>query len=917
MTTRTSQLDRSLETVRALLRSPVLNGAEDAASTDEAIHLVSEAGLLGPLRSAPFLRGPTPEGHCDAGGLLDAMLAPAGSQAPLTAAPGQLGPAVPRLDVRIAVLGDRTLLWHLDGLADVTATDAEGWIQEPAADLLVLSPLSAGDTSEGLTALADEILPAARSRGIPLVFWDYGFQDPSEISVSVAQLSSAVFAASEEQVLRYEEKLARRGAAPRVEILPSAVNPRQHSPIGSCGGLHPASPDASASRTVVFSDAWAPPHTDQARELLEWLLDAVIDSGLPLVLPVRDGDLDAVADLPARHRPYLTSPRNPLETAEIDRRTDVGITLNPVADSQSAVAPRVLEMLASGTMVLASYNQGVNSYFPKVHLANSAQDVADTLKTLTAEELRRVQADGIRQVFLERHAGEQLRRLCRAAGVAVPEEAAPRVLAVSDEATDQLRENLTAGQTHPVHGLVTWEELGEHRGEYEVLLPVSAQRHYSPGYVADHRAAFTYQSAKITAKLDGDSLSADRLAHRHHQGFASLDTPLELTAWWKPTAAELSAEQLSAEMLLASARHSRIYAIDHQGHRPVQQRRPVAVEDAGAAHSPEAEGLELTVIVPVYNNGGHLRHKAFASLRRSSAFERMHILLVDDGSTDPMTLGTVEELAAEWPNVTAYRHAPGGSGSASRPRNTGLELTRTPYVTYLDPDNEAVEDGFARLLSELEEHPEAHFAVGGMTIWSTGWRMQDYHQVLMTAFADCVDDRGTIEVPDDALARLRFRPFGIQTLVARTAWLQSLGLEQPVGAVGQDTYFFQQMLHYAERIRTVRTPIHTYYSAVSNSTVNTINARYFDKYRALDEARATWLREVGLLQAYNETRLERFTEQWHLPKLRRVPQDQWLEAAENLSDLLAYYGPRNWESLRIEEFFAQLERERKAVQKDG
>ncbi len=70
----------------------------------------------------------------------------------------------------------------------------------------------------------------------------------------------------------------------------------------------------------------------------------------------------------------------------------------------------------------------------------------------------------------------------------------------------------------------------------------------------------------------------------------------------------------------------------------------------------------------------------------------MHVLLVDDGSTDPMTVGVVEELAAEWPNVTAYRHAPGGSGSASRPRNTGLDLTTTPYVTYLDPDNEMVED---------------------------------------------------------------------------------------------------------------------------------------------------------------------------------------------------------------------------------
>lgn len=916
MTTRTSQLDRSLEAVRSLLKNPALTEDPQGSGTSqpdsaEAIRLVAEAGIMGPLRSAPFL-GSSPTEEPDAGRFLDAAgvsdHAPGGGPASFL---GQLGPATPRLGTRITVIADETLHRHLEGLADLSLVTrdsaAEGGLD---TDLLILSPRSA-QTAEDFSALAEDVLPTLRRRAAPAVFWDYGLHEPSESALSLAQNCSVVFAASEEQVQRYREKLAAEPAGPAVELLPSGVNPLHHSPIGSRGRLAPSSPEAAASRTVVFSEAWTPPRPDQAGELLAWILDGVIAAELPLVLPLHEDGLEAVADLSARHRPYLTSSQSPREIAETDRRTDLGITLNPVAHSQSAVSPRVLELLASGTMVLASYNQGVNSYLPEVHLANSERDVADALSSLTPGELRRIQADGIRQVFLERHAGDQLRRLCRAAGLDVPQQASPRLLAVAEEVPQHLRENLLSEQTHPVQDVVTWEELGTWESDYEVLLPVSGQRHYSPDYVADHLAAFTYQSAKITAKLDGDALDTDSLAHRHHQGFDALDVPLELTAWWRPSAAELTGEALRS-----SARHTRLYAIDHQGHSLLRERRPIAVEDATAASGPAAEGLELTVILPVYNNGGHLRHKAFASLRRSSVFERMHVLLVDDGSTDPMTVGVVEELAAEWPNVTAYRHAPGGSGSASRPRNTGLDLTTTPYVTYLDPDNEMVEDGFAKLLAELEEHPEVNFAVGGMTIWSTGLRMQDYHQVLMTALSDCVDAEGTIHVPEDVLARLKFRPFGIQTLVARTEWLQSLGLEQPVGAVGQDTYFFQQMLHYAERIRTVRTPIHTYYSAVSNSTVNTINARYFDKYRALDEARSQWLREVGLLEAYNQTRLERFTEQWHLPKLRRVPEDQWLEAAENLAGLLACYGRREWESLRIQEFFAQLDQARKTSRRD-
>ena len=906
MTARTTQLTRSLKRVRQLLQNP---------SADE----VARAGLLGPLRSAPFLHavqeGQTLQDQAVQDQAVRDQEADAGEHHSLGErhGPGELGPATPRLDLRIAVLADQTLSEHLQGLCQVISWEPEETLSEQV-DLVVLSPATAAAFTEGLP---ERLLPA----GTSVVFWDYGFEEPSEPVLAIARRAGTVAAASEEQVQRYEQLLTGEAASlgasrpQEVHLLSSAVNPLQHSPIGCREAAGTA-----AAHTVTFADAWMPHRPDQAGDHLQWILDAVIEAELPLVLAA-DGSnaqasgrnstdpegTDPLADLPIRHRPYVTSPRTAAETAATDRRADVGITLNPVADSQSAVAPRVLQMLASGTMVLASYNQGVNSYLPEVHLANSQQDVADTLRSLTLEEMRRVQADGLRKVFLDHHAAAQLRSLCRAAGLNVQELTEPRVLAVADQVTDALHEALTVQQTHPAQDLITWDQLQDYDQDsadrhYDVLLPVSTERHYAPSYVADHLAAFTYQSAKITAKLDADAPAADAQAHRHHEGFAALDVPLELTAWWWPTA-----PQLTPEALRSAAEHTRIYALDHLEHQRAEDRRPVRVEDSATARGPQDAGLELTVVVPVYNNGAHLRHKAFASLRRSSIFSRMHILLVDDGSTDPLTVATVEELAAEWPNVTAYRHAPGGSGSASRPRNTGLELTETPYVTYLDPDNEMVEDGFARLLKELEEHPEIDFAVGGMTIWSTGLRMQDYHQVLMDAFADCVDPSGTIQVPEDALARLQFRPFGIQTLAARTGWLQSLGLVQPVGAVGQDTYFFQQMLHYAQKIRTVATPIHTYYAVVSNSTVNTINARYFDKYRALDEARSQWLREVGLLQTYNETRLERFTEQWHLPKLRRVPEDQWLEAAENLAALLNCYGPRTWRSTRIQDFFAQLE----------
>jgi len=290
----------------------------------------------------------------------------------------------------------------------------------------------------------------------------------------------------------------------------------------------------------------------------------------------------------------------------------------------------------------------------------------------------------------------------------------------------------------------------------------------------------------------------------------------------------------------------------------------------------------------------------------------MHILLVNDGSTDPTTVDTIEELAATFPNVTAFHHPKGGSGSASRPRNAGLDLAQTPYVTYLDPDNEATEDGFAILLDDIKQHQDVDFCIGNISVWQRKFSGQKYYQRLVTAFAEEMDVSGTIHLPDRAIVRVGFRPISIQAAVIRSSWLKSLGIRQPLGAVGQDTFFFQQMFHYAKQIRPFDIHVHTYYSAVANSTVNSVSPRFFKKYAPLEKARSEWVKEEGLLEDYRAERLEYFLRNWHLAKLTKVSSEQWLEAAEIIEEFTSYYEPKNWKSPKVRAFFAELEARRAA-----
>ncbi|PRZ18872.1 glycosyltransferase family A protein [Nesterenkonia sandarakina] len=909
--------------------------AELLAAPDplRALHENGTMALLGPTPGSPFSRGRT-----DASDLLD-QLAPAMGALP----DPEPGVSRPRLALRIAVIDDEQTQQVLRGAADVTGFPATRLRQEPSAldgvDLVILTPVSIGarysvppeGTVEGtedqrqawVKLLLTEVIPGCRRRDVPVVFWDRTTRSTTATGRDLANACDRVFAVSDEAARRYA---ATRRDETEVLRVPMVVNPLQNTPLGTRG---------ASSAVITFGDAQVDQNPEDLRMMADWILDGVSALGLPAAL-LRRGEADTFpagigAGFAARHWPLLVNSPGSAAIAAIDRVTDIGIVLNDVLRSQTLYDRRIIELQAAGSLVLSGYNQGVNSYLPHVRVPQSAVDVSDALASLTLGELRRVQGDGIRTAFSNHHVSDVLAIICAAVGFS-PAPPPERVLAVVEQSgrtghQDQLDPVLSAemaSQTHAEVPLVSWDQVPARHGSYDILLPVSVERHYSPTYAADMVTAFRYQSAGIVSKLDGTAEQTDHSALRHEtlSPEATETLCLDLTAWWHPAVSATA----SAAALRAHARGERTFFGDHLGHHArrsgasARRDRPELLVDEDRAASSaliaataDALDLQLTVIVPVYNNGDHLRHKAFASLRRSSVFEKMHVLLVNDGSTDPVTVDTVEELAHEYSNVTVYHHGGGGSGSASRPRNTGLELTHTPFVTYLDPDNEAVEDGFASLLSDLSSHEDVDFVLGDMTQWASRFGRLRYSQLLREALAEHQDASGTITVPRDALERLRFRPMGIQTVIARTEWLKGCGLEQPVGAVGQDSYFFQQMLYCARRIRVQDIGVHTYYAVVSDSTVNTINPGYFEKYRPLDAARADWLREVGKLEDYRALRLEPFFVSWMLPKLRRLESDpaSWLFAAETLADILGYYGDHQWTTPAAIEFWDHLAKARR------
>lgn len=858
--------------------------------------------------------------------------------------PTESGVSRPALDLRIGIICDQFLFDTYSGAATLIPITPDNWQDHlDDVDLLLVAATwrghdgvawdnTAAEAPERRRLLTHTIIPAYREAGAPPVY--YGKEDPPDYRqfLDVARACDHIFTTAAEVIKDYRRDCPE---AQSIEVLPFGVNPLLHSPIGS------RSAPEEARELIFFAGSWMGRKYPKRARYAKWIFDGVLDAGRPLAIVDRwwaevstqlDSEEPVLSPnhlIPTKYWPYRVPAMDHHELMDLQRVVDTAVNLNSVIDSQTMFANRALELQAAGTLVLSSYNQGLNSYHPQVRIANSAADVEETLRGLDPEELRRSQGDGIREVFLGHHVSDLLSRVARTAG----KDLAPQrelVVAVAETVTAELAQDMAAqrltglaaaGQASASGGfspveLLSWEQLGERAADplakpIDVLLPLSDHRRYGPHYAADHVAAFRYQSATITTKLTGSAEETDAQAHAHRRGFEDLD----LTAWWRPESAAL----VTPEVLAASGQDARVYGIDHLGHATSSSIQasgvlPVALphtgDDLEAAkteirQTAQAGHLELSVIVPIYNNGEHLRHKAFASLRRSPHFPRTHVLLIDDGSTDPVTVATVEELARTYPNVSAFRHGTGGSGSASRPRNTGLDLTATEYVTYLDPDDEELEAGYHLLQERLAEKPEANFALGTQVTWTNKHRILRVHDW----YTDIPERDGLRWPTRDTLREIRFRPSSIEGVVARTEWLQSLGLTQPVGATGQDTFFFQQMMFHARAYLPVDQPVYTYYGAVDTSIVNVVSPGYFRKYLILEAARASWLREVGLLQDYLDTRFEHFFVTWYLWKFSRVPAEQRDEAADVLAEIAAFYvgDPESyaWQTPEALRFFGQ------------
>ena len=107
---------------------------------------------------------------------------------------------------------------------------------------------------------------------------------------------------------------------------------------------------------------------------------------------------------------------------------------------------------------------------------------------------------------------------------------------------------------------------------------------------------------------------------------------------------------------------------------------------------------KVSIVIPCFNGGGLVREAVASALAQTHA--DVEVVVVDDGSTDPVTLAALEGVDAGPARVIRQENR-GLSGA----RNRGIEEATGDYILPLDHDDEIYPTYVAQAAAVLDEQP--------------------------------------------------------------------------------------------------------------------------------------------------------------------------------------------------------------------
>lgn len=287
----------------------------------------------------------------------------------------------------------------------------------------------------------------------------------------------------------------------------------------------------------------------------------------------------------------------------------------------------------------------------------------------------------------------------------------------------------------------------------------------------------------------------------------------------------------------------------------------------------------LTIIIPVYNNGEFLKYRSVNSIMQSMVFDQIKVLLIDDGSTDDFTIKICEELVSEYDNIELFKFDDGGSGSASRPRNKGIELAVTPYIAFLDPDNEAFPNVYEKMLNIIGTE-DVDYVQGNTLVYQNEERLTpNVHYRELQKYSG----------PEKLIAD-EFHPRNVQDSIFKTSFIKDNDLEMEVGVTGEDTLFNYEVLLRANKVAYINDFALIYHAMRVGSVTNVVNLGLMEKSYKVEVIKHRKLKEYNVISEYQKTILTQQTYRVMCLHLYSQPESNFEKGFQILKDFIDING---------------------------
>lgn len=648
-----------------------------------------------------------------------------------------------KLPTRIGIICDEFFYESISAAADFVFITPENWQEkvEEGLDALLFVTAWRGLHEEwrGLGAvknmesnpkrkLALNILDTCKEKRIPTIF--YSKEDPPnyDVFLDYAKHCDYITTTAEECVPAYRTQCQNE----HVRAVSFGINPLNHNPIGFRSG--------EKENCVLFSGSWMLKYPDRCAELSA-IFDGILKSGYGLHIIDRNAPGNPRYRFPEKYFPY-TSPALPHDLLQkVHKLFDWAVNINSVKASRTMFANRAYELQANGVLLMSNYSRGVNELLPMVQIVAGTDEVPAILNSLTGEALYERQIAGVRSVMTGHTCFDRIGQILKPVGLKTdqPERS---VLVLADQLTESLQ-RMFDRQTYPNKALRLATDISPQVLEqYDMVAWFAADAEYGAYYLEDMINGFKYTACRYITKdawYEGQNLHSGK-----EHNYVNKMTSKYRTVFWR---GEFSADFLlgvSGALLLENG-----YSIDRFNFNAI----------AASPCEKETQTL-LTVVIPVRGSGRHLFGKAFASLRRSSIFKKLEVLLVDQGVTEDVTRKRMGDLARHCPN-TRIVHADRAEGIWS-----AAVQAQSPYVTILTPEAEAINDGYAKMLSDSQ---------GQDLLLANIFRM-DVKPTLQNRYERFVQEQGA-DRTDSGMGRLCREEWGmeeLQAVVFRKSLIQSL-----------------------------------------------------------------------------------------------------------------------------------------------